>query len=91
MTENSGQDNLITCTKRKCRYIINEDIIINDFGFNRLRQRYNTCKRCWANRHTKQHRNRLAQEEQPHQPNTQHREDKLQLYITTLNGEEFVI
>ena len=46
MTEQSGEDKYIKCSKCKCKYINDDKHIKNDFGFNRLNERFKTCTKC---------------------------------------------
>ena len=46
MAEQHGEDKYIKCSKCKCKYINDDKHIDNDFGFNRLNQRYKTCVKC---------------------------------------------
>ena len=46
MTEQSGEDKYIKCSKCKCKYINDDKHIKNDFWFNRLNERYKTCVSC---------------------------------------------
>ena len=50
MTEQSGEDKYIKCSKCKCKYINDDKHIDNDFGFNRLGERYKSCTKCRNNR-----------------------------------------
>ena len=46
MTEQSGDDKYIKCSKCKCKYINNDEHIKTDFGYNRLNKQYKTCMKC---------------------------------------------
>ena len=46
MTEQSGEDKYIKCSKCKCKYINDDNHIRTDFGFNRLSERFKTCTKC---------------------------------------------
>jgi DNA polymerase III epsilon subunit-like protein len=46
MTDTSEDNNYIKCSKCRCKYINDDDHIKNDFGYNRLEQRFKTCVKC---------------------------------------------
>jgi hypothetical protein len=46
MAEHNGEDKYIKCSKCKCKYINDDKHIKNDFGFNRLNERFKTCTKC---------------------------------------------
>ena len=46
MTEPSEADKYIKCSKCRCKYINDTEHIKNDFGYNRLEERYKTCAKC---------------------------------------------
>ena len=51
MAEQGGQqqpDKYIKCSTCKCKYINDNAHILNDFGYNRLDERYKTCVKCRA-------------------------------------------
>ena len=51
MTEPSEADKYIKCSKCRCKYINDTEHIKNDFGYNRLNERYKTCVTCRDKRH----------------------------------------
>ena len=46
MTEQSGADQYIKCSRCKCKYINDYDNIKTNFGYNRLNLRFKTCVKC---------------------------------------------
>ena len=46
MTEQSETDKYIKCSKCKCKYINDDEHIKDDFGYNRLNERFKTCVKC---------------------------------------------
>ena len=46
MSEQTGEDKHIKCSKCKCKYINDDEHIKADFGFNRLNERFKTCTKC---------------------------------------------
>ena len=46
MTEEPGNDKYIKCSQCKCKYIHDDEHIINEFGYNRLVERFKTCVKC---------------------------------------------
>ena len=46
MAEQNEIDKYIKCSKCRCKYINDDDHIKNDFGFNRLNERFKTCMKC---------------------------------------------
>ena len=46
MTEQLEKKKYIMCSKCRCLYINDDEHIKNDFGFNRLEERYKTCITC---------------------------------------------
>ena len=46
MTEQSGDDKYIKCSKCKCKYHNDDNHIKADFGYNRLNERFKTCVKC---------------------------------------------
>ena len=46
MTETDSKDQYIKCARCKCKYINDDKHIENDFGFNRLGERYKSCVKC---------------------------------------------
>ena len=46
MTEQNGCDKYIRCSVCKCKYINDDSHIKDDFGYNRLGERYKTCGKC---------------------------------------------
>ena len=46
MTELNSKDQYIKCSRCKCKYINDDEHIKNDFGYNRLEERYKTCMTC---------------------------------------------
>ena len=50
MTEHNREEKYIKCSQCKCKYINDDKHIDNDFGFNRLGERYKSCTKCRNNR-----------------------------------------
>ncbi len=54
MTEQGGQqklpDKYVNCSTCKSKYINDNAHILNDFGYNRLDERYKTCVKCRTRR-----------------------------------------
>jgi hypothetical protein len=48
MTEQSEAEKYIKCSKCRCKYINDDEHIKNDFGYNRLNERFKTCVVCRA-------------------------------------------
>ena len=48
MAEQNEIEKYIKCSKCRCKYINDDDHIKNDFGFNRLNERFKTCVKCRA-------------------------------------------
>ena len=46
MTDTSEDNKYIKCSKCRCKYINDDDHIKNDFGYNRLEERFKTCVKC---------------------------------------------
>ena len=46
MTEEQGKEKYIKCCTCKCKYINDDEHIRNDFGYNRLNERYKSCLKC---------------------------------------------
>jgi hypothetical protein len=46
MAEQGEVDKYVKCSKCRCKYINDDDHIKNDFGYNRLNERYKTCVTC---------------------------------------------
>ena len=46
MTEQQGSDKYIKCSSCKCKYVNDDDHIKNNFGYNRLNERFKTCVTC---------------------------------------------
>ena len=46
MTDTSEDNEYIKCSKCRCKYINDDDHIKNDFGYNRLEERFKTCVKC---------------------------------------------
>ena len=46
MTEQSGADKYIKCSRCKCKYINDYDNIKTNFDYNRLNLRFKTCVKC---------------------------------------------
>ena len=46
MAEQGEVDKYVKCSKCRCKYINDDDHIENDFGYNRLNERYKTCVTC---------------------------------------------
>ena len=46
MTERSEESKYIKCSNCWCKYINDEEQIKQDFGYNRLENRYKTCVKC---------------------------------------------
>ena len=53
MTELNSKDQYIKCSRCKCKYINDDEHIKQDFGYNRLEERYKTCNKCRAGRKEK--------------------------------------
>ena len=46
MTERSEESKYIKCSKCWCKYINDDEHIKQDFGYNRLEERFKTCVKC---------------------------------------------
>ena len=46
MADKGSADKFIKCSRCKCKYINDEDHIRNDFGYNRLGERFKNCMKC---------------------------------------------
>ena len=46
MAEQRETDKYVKCSKCKCKHINDDEHIKNDFGYNRLNERYKTCTTC---------------------------------------------
>ena len=46
MAEECGDNKYIKCSKCKCKYMNDDKHIKNDFGYNRLEERFKTCTKC---------------------------------------------
>ena len=46
MTEQSEVDKYVKCCKCRCKYINDDEHIKEDFGYNRLNERFKTCSKC---------------------------------------------
>ena len=46
MTEQSGDDKYIKCSKCKCKYINDDENIEKEYGYNRLKIKFKTCVKC---------------------------------------------
>ena len=51
MTERDSRERYIKCSRCKMKYLNNDENINQDFGYNRLNERYKTCVKC-RNRET---------------------------------------
>ena len=58
--EQNGCDKYIRCSVCKCKYINDDSHIKDDFGYNRLGERYKTCVKCRGKNH-KYREKQLAQ------------------------------
>ena len=70
MSEQQGGDTYIRCNACKCKYINDQEHIKNDFGYNRLEERYKTCVKCRSVR--KKRMDRLRQEAENNKDNVKH-------------------
>ena len=67
MAEQGEVDKYVKCSKCRCKYINDDDHIKNDFGYNRLNERYKTCVTCrekhrkWCN-DNKEHKKDYAKQ-----------------------------
>ena len=50
MTEQDSEDKYIKCSRCKCKYINDDELIKNDFGFTRLGEQLKTCIVCRTKR-----------------------------------------
>ena len=50
MAGESKNDKSIICSKYGCKYFNDDEHISTDFGYTRLEERYQTCKKCRARR-----------------------------------------
>ena len=46
MADQQGSDKHIKCSSCKSKYINDDEHIKNDFGYNRLEERFKTCVKC---------------------------------------------
>jgi len=53
MTDKSREDQYIKCARCRCKYINGDEHIKNDFGYNRLNERFKTCNKCRTGRKEK--------------------------------------
>ena len=63
---NTRNDKYIKCSRRKCRYINDDEHIKYEFGYNRLSERFKTCAKCRKRTHKycKEHREQIRQQKQ---------------------------
>jgi len=62
MAEECGDNKYIKCSKCKCKYINDDKHIKNDFGYNRLEERFKTCTKCRTKTNKKVNLNTLPDE-----------------------------
>jgi len=55
MTDKSREDQYIKCARCRCKYINGDEHIKNDFGYNRLNERFKTCNKCRTYKRNKEH------------------------------------
>ena len=86
MAEECGDNKYIKCSKCKCKYINDDKHIKNDFGYNRLEERFKTCVKCQERGriqnkvYRETHREEIAERKKEY--NKQHYQDNKEYYRT---------